>query len=75
MHRCFTGAAVRMFYKIGVLKNVRNIHKKTTVLESLFNKIAGLSPVTLLNKRLQTWYSVIDAPTLVFQWMFKNALF
>ena len=55
-----------MFHKIGILKNVRNIHKKTPVLESLFNKIAGLSPVTLLNKRLQTWYYVIDAPTLLF---------
>ena len=55
-----------MFHKIGILKNVRNIRKKTPVLESLFNKIAGLSPVTLLNKRLQTWYYVIDAPTLLF---------
>ena len=30
------------FFKIGVLKNFCNIHRKTLVLESLFNKGAGL---------------------------------
>ena len=38
----------QMFFKIGVL-----FHKKAPVLESLFNKVAGLRPATLL-KRL--WY-------------------
>ena len=31
-----------MFFKIGVLKNFANIQRKTPVLESLFNKVAGL---------------------------------
>ena len=29
-----------MFFKIGVFKFFCNIHKKTSVLESLFNKVA-----------------------------------
>ena len=32
----------QMFFKIGVLKKIRNIRKKTPVLESLFNKVADL---------------------------------
>ena len=31
-----------MFFKIGVLKKSRKFHKKTLVLESLFNNVAGL---------------------------------
>ena len=31
-----------VFYKKVVLKNFRNIHRKTPVLESLFNKVASL---------------------------------
>ena len=31
-----------MFYKKGYSEKFRNIHRKTSVLESLFNKIAGL---------------------------------
>ena len=38
-----------MFFKIGVL-----FHKKTPVLESLFNKVAGLRPATLLKGDLNT---------------------
>ena len=30
-----------MFFKIGIINN-RNIHRKTTVLESLFSKVVGL---------------------------------
>ena len=31
----------------------RSIHRKAPVLESLFNKVAGVIPTTLLKKRLQ----------------------
>ena len=31
-----------MFFKIGVLKKIRNIHRKIHVFESLFNKVIGL---------------------------------
>ena len=31
-----------MFFEIGVLKKFRNIQRKTSVLETLFNKVAGL---------------------------------
>ena len=37
-----------------ILKNFRNIHMKTSVLESLFNKVAGLKPVTLLKSDSNT---------------------
>ena len=40
-----------MFFKVGVLKNV---HKKTPKLESLFNKVAGLRPATLFKKDSNT---------------------
>ena len=39
-----------MFLKIGVLKNFGIFSKKTPVLESLFNKVAGLRPTTLLKR-------------------------
>ena len=32
----------QMFFKVRVLKNFREFHRKTPVLESLFNKLAGL---------------------------------
>ena len=32
----------QMFFKIGVLKKLRNILRKTPVLESRFNKVADL---------------------------------
>ena len=32
----------QMFFKIGVFKKLRNTHRKTLVLESLFNKVGGL---------------------------------
>ena len=40
----------QMFFKIGVSKNFGKSHRKTPVLESLFNKVAGLRFVTLLKK-------------------------
>ena len=43
-----------MFFKIGVLKNFHNIHRKTRVLESLFSKKAGLC-WSLFLIRLKAW--------------------
>ena len=58
-----------MFFKIGVSKNFGKSQRKTLVLESLFNKVAGLSFVTLLKK----------PPTQVFSYeiceTFKNTYF
>ena len=31
-----------MLFRIGALKNIANLRRKTPVLESLFNKVAGL---------------------------------
>ena len=41
-----------MFFEIGVLK-VYNIHRKTSALESQFNKVAGLEAYKFIKKRLQ----------------------
>ena len=37
----------------GVLKKFRNIHRKTPVLESLLNKVAGLKTCNFIKKRLK----------------------
>ena len=39
-----------MFNKIGLLKVFCKIHRKTPVLESLFNKVTGLYPAILLKE-------------------------
>ena len=41
------------FLKTAVLKKLRNINRKTTVLKSLFNKAAGLQVFNCIKKRLQ----------------------
>ena len=43
----------QMFFKMDILKYFRNIHRKTTVLDSLFNKIAGLQACNFSKKSLQ----------------------
>ena len=44
----------QMFFKIGVLKKFCNIHRKTSVLQSLFNKVSGfIKNVNFIEKRLQ----------------------
>ena len=40
----------QMFFKIGVLKRFRNIHRKTSVLKSLFNKTADLRSAISLKR-------------------------
>ena len=39
-----------MSFKISVLKKFRNIHKKLPVLESIFNKVAGLKASNFIKK-------------------------
>ena len=41
-----------MFFEIGVVK-VCNIHRKTPVLESLFNEVACLETCNFIKKRFQ----------------------
>ena len=43
----------QMFFRIGVLKNCSNVYRKTPLLDSLFNKIAGLQTYNLIKKKLQ----------------------
>ena len=42
-----------MFFEIGFLKNYRNIRRQTNVLETLFNKAAGLKACNFAEKILQ----------------------
>ena len=44
----FRGSRSQMFFKIGILK-IRNIHRKTSVLESLFNKVVYLTPTQMFS--------------------------
>ena len=43
-----------MLYKIGILKYLAKFTEETPVLESLFNKVAGLRPSTLLKRHSRT---------------------
>ena len=43
----------QIFCKIGVLKKLHKIHRKTPLLESVFNKVAGLKAWNFIKKRLQ----------------------
>ena len=40
----------QMFFAIGVLKTFHNIHRKAPVLESLFNKVAGLKACNFIER-------------------------
>ena len=42
-----------LFFKKGCSKKFCNIHRKTPMLESLFNKVAGLQGCSFIKKRLQ----------------------
>ena len=42
----------KVFCEKGVLRNLTIIHRKTPVQKSLFNKVPGLRPATLLKRRL-----------------------
>ena len=42
-----------MFYKKSVLKNLKGNSQENICVKGFFNKVGGLRPATLLNKRLQ----------------------
>ena len=42
-----------VFWKKKISEKLRNIHRKTSVLESLFNKVTGLQACNFTKKRLQ----------------------
>ena len=44
---------MQIFFKIGVFKIFSNIPRNTSVLELLFNKVAGLEDCNFIKKRLQ----------------------
>ena len=76
-----TEAAKEVFYKNSCSYKFRKTHIKTPVPESLFNKVAGLSPATLLKKRLCESCNFIQKDTLAqvfsceFCKIFKNTFF
>ena len=47
----FQKQSSELFWKKGVLKNFCKLHMKTPVLESLFNKVAGLQDCNFIKKR------------------------
>ena len=53
-HDISRNSRLGVFCKKVALKNLRKIHRKTLVLESLFNKVVGLQPVTLLKRYSNT---------------------
>ena len=44
-HLWTTASGVEVFCKKGALKKFRKFHRKTPMVESLFNKVAGLTPI------------------------------
>ena len=56
-----------MFFKIGVFENV---HRKTPVLESLFNKFAALKDCNFIKKRLKRRCFLVNILK-----NFKNSIF
>ena len=48
-----------MFFKVGCSGKFWKFHRKTAVLESLFNKVAGLKTCNIIKKRLQHRYSPV----------------
>ena len=53
LYRNFRSSHQWCFIKKAVLQNLFNIQRKTPVLESLFNKVAGLQPCNFIKNRLQ----------------------
>ena len=43
----------QMFFEISSIKNFWNIHRKSPVLGSIFNKVASFHPCSIFKKRLQ----------------------
>ena len=61
-----------MFFKIGVFKNFRKFHKKTPVLESLFNKAAGLKACNFIKKRRQQSFLLVKCEIFKSTFFLKN---
>ena len=51
---------------------VRKFHRKTSVLESLFNKVAGLPSCNFIKKWLQQWCFPVKFPKLLRTSILKN---
>ena len=49
----FRSSLSQLFFKIGALKKLHNIHEKTPVMESYLNKVSGLQAYNFIKKRLQ----------------------
>ena len=49
----FRSSRLLMFFKVGVLKKLRNIYKKTTALKSLFNKAPFFQACNFIKKYFQ----------------------
>ena len=56
----YRSSYVEVFCRKGTLKKFREIHRKTPVPESLFNKVAGLRPERLLKKWLWHRYFPVN---------------
>ena len=63
-----------MFFKIGVVKNFYNIHRKTPVFESLSNKVASLKTFNFIKKRLQPRCFPVNIAKFLRKALFKEHL-
>ena len=63
-----------VFYKKGIFKTFRNIHRKTAVLESLFNKAAGLAYLATLMKETPSQTLSIEYCEVLKNTLFKQHL-
>ena len=55
-----TEAAVSRCLSKWLVSKIRNIYKKTPVLESLFNKVSGLEACNFIKKRLQYRFFTVN---------------
>ena len=55
MFTCFRSSLPEVFCRKGVLKNFAKFTEKHQCQSLFFNKVAGLRPATLLEKRLWHW--------------------
>ena len=62
-----------MFLKIGVFKIFYKFHRKTPVLESLFNKVAGLQRTPFYTEHLR--WMLLDTAEAFFQMCFVKTVF
>ena len=58
-----------MFFEKGALRNFAKFTEKTRASESVFNKIAGLWPATLVKKRLSYRFFAVNFAKFKYQKM------